>query len=58
MQTILFMMNVMIKYHTKGIVRRILGPSYSTMRYDAVCSKSFCNIDETDIVLVPVRSPC
>ncbi len=48
------MINLLIKCNTQGIVRRLLGPSVSTVAY-ANYSESESNM--SDLVLVPVKSP-
>lgn len=57
MQTILFILKLLIITNTRGIVRKILGPSVCTHSFDNLGSKigNEHSIDH-DIVLVPLRS--
>ena len=57
MQTILFMLKLLIVTNTHGIVRKILGPSVCTHSFDNLGTKigNEQSIDH-DIVLVPLRS--
>ena len=57
LQTILFLMNTTMKLYTKGLVRRVLGPSVSVMKYDEVSSSSFSNSKDFDLILAPFQSP-
>ena len=59
MQTILFIIKLLIITNTRGIVRKILGPSVCTQSFDNLASEirneySYCT--DHDIVLVPLRS--
>ena len=55
-QTILFLLGILIKQYTSGLVQRILGPFMSVMRYSEVSSGSFTNQDNTDLMLIPFQS--
>ena len=57
MQTILFILKLLIVTNTHGIVRKILGPSVCTHSFDNLGTKigNEQSIDH-DIVLVPLRS--
>lgn len=46
-----------MKLYTKGLVRRVLGPSVSVMKYDEVSSSSFSNSKDSDLILAPFQSP-
>ena len=59
MQTVLFIIKLLIITNTRGIVRKILGPSVCTQSFDNLASEirneySYCT--DHDIVLVPLRS--
>lgn len=55
-QTILFLLGILIKQYTRGLVQRLVGPFMSVMRYAEVSSNSFTNQDNTDLMLIPFRS--
>ena len=59
MQTILFIIKLLVITNTRGIVRKILGPSVCTQSFDNLSLKirneySYCM--DHDLVLVPLRS--
>ena len=52
----MFVLNITLRMHTKGIVRRISGPSVSVMEYDHAYSIADDN-EVFDLLLLPYQSP-
>ena len=54
----MFVLNITLRMHTKGIVRRICGPSVSVMEYDHAYSTADDNeVLNFDLLLIPYQSP-